>query len=755
MRICLLLLALLLSAPIGAQAKTGFAYGINAGIGTSSFVALNLTTFERTVLNDNLVMQHGMQIGTSVINTVDDYYIFGMHDPGADQDYVTIVVLSLDDGRIIKSIPTTRSLFELQYDPIRNRVLGIERRQDRYFLIEVDIVNELVSTIAPLEGLERMELCGSAYDFQNELFVIGGTQSGFHVYRAGDGSRISSYFISEVIRNLLYDPGKSAVAAVTIAPDNASAAEFIHFEPLNGTINSRVALNGEGMQLCERAIDHERQLLWLYHSSGRTAYDIKTGEKRHTLSTLEPWIAGFQIHNSSASVAGGFFRGRVYRDSDRDCRFSATDNPLSRVVLEFLPGPSYALSDENGEYKLRRPLGSHTVSVNLPHYWRNSCASLPLSAEINSNETEISGLDFAMEAAADVQRLEVSLISGPLVVGREVHYQLSYRNYGTLPYSGTVAFCHNELLTGFESHPDPSRYTQNVAEWDIRYLPIGHGGEMRVKLRVPADETLAGTEICAKLTSDTQTDPELLSSLEYDEICEDVRNALDPNDMQVYPAGLGEEGAISLVDTVLTYTIRFQNLGTAEAQTVRVLDTLSPDLNIVSLRPGAASHKYSLRLLDDNILEWTFADINLPAMSQDDAGSNGFLKYAIHLRPNLPVGREIKNRAAIYFDFNSPVITNTVRTTLSARSTSVEDSGLEDKIEIQPDEDGRSILLKSRVSLQGRLTVYNVVGQQMYTRTMSGVRTAVMNLAHVPIGRYLLHIETQAGTVHKSFTLVR
>ena len=49
----------------------------------------------------------------------------------------------------------------------------------------------------------------------------------------------------------------------------------------------------------------------------------------------------------------------------------------------------------------------------------------------------------------------------------------------------------------------------------------------------------------------------------------------------------------------------------------------------------------------------------------------GAIQYSIKLKPNLIPGTEIKNVAAIYFDFNAPVITNTVTNTI-ATVTSVQ-----------------------------------------------------------------------------------
>lgn len=49
----------------------------------------------------------------------------------------------------------------------------------------------------------------------------------------------------------------------------------------------------------------------------------------------------------------------------------------------------------------------------------------------------------------------------------------------------------------------------------------------------------------------------------------------------------------------------------------------------------------------------------LPDSNVNEAASHGFTSFRVKQVPNLPVGTLIENSAAIYFDFNAPVITNT------------------------------------------------------------------------------------------------
>ncbi len=147
--------------------------------------------------------------------------------------------------------------------------------------------------------------------------------------------------------------------------------------------------------------------------------------------------------------------------------------------------------------------------------------------------------------------------------------------------------------------------------------------------------------------------------------CMPIIDSYDPNDKQVIPAGVGANKIVRDSDD-LEFQIRFQNTGSDTAYTVVIRDTLSTALDIASLQVGASSHNYTYTVSGKNnpIITWTFDKINLPAQKQDDAGSNGFVKFKIAQVANNPKGTKIVNKAGIYFDFNSPIITNETNLTV-------------------------------------------------------------------------------------------
>jgi hypothetical protein len=73
--------------------------------------------------------------------------------------------------------------------------------------------------------------------------------------------------------------------------------------------------------------------------------------------------------------------------------------------------------------------------------------------------------------------------------------------------------------------------------------------------------------------------------------------------------------------------------------------------------PLMSSHNYTYHL-SGNVIKFLFHNINLPDSNVNEQASKGYVLFSIQQAPNNPLGTVIKNKAAIYFDFNDPVITN-------------------------------------------------------------------------------------------------
>lgn len=204
--------------------------------------------------------------------------------------------------------------------------------------------------------------------------------------------------------------------------------------------------------------------------------------------------------------------------------------------------------------------------------------------------------------------------------------------------------------------------------------------------------------------------------------CRENVGSYDPNDKQAFPAGYGNQHFIK-PNTDIEYLIRFQNTGTDTAFKVVILDTLSQYLDVNTVRPGVASHNMEFAVIDGNVLRFTFDNIYLPDSNVNWAASNGFVKFRIAQKPDLADGILLENSAAIYFDNNEPVITNTSWHTVGREfvTVSVDDPAAETQVKAYPNPAVEGVVFDLKTwTNNGAFILVNNLGQVVNTQTFTG-----------------------------------
>ena len=236
--------------------------------------------------------------------------------------------------------------------------------------------------------------------------------------------------------------------------------------------------------------------------------------------------------------------------------------------------------------------------------------------------------------------------------------------------------------TGFGPVAVPVPYALNIVNDDIVLLQSG-GLEVlpgeSVLLAAPADSTAYLLEAAQpeghpapepiRLLAQgclTALDTGLVSAFPNDngnifevEQCRPVIGAYDPNIKEAFPHGFGPDHLIPAAQE-LQYTIHFQNVGTDMARNVTIRDTLSPELDLGTFRAAGGSHDHQWHLLPGRVLVVQYPEILLPDSTSNEPESHGFFAFSIQSRAGIVPAAIIENRAGIYFDFNPPIITNTV-----------------------------------------------------------------------------------------------
>ncbi len=149
-----------------------------------------------------------------------------------------------------------------------------------------------------------------------------------------------------------------------------------------------------------------------------------------------------------------------------------------------------------------------------------------------------------------------------------------------------------------------------------------------------------------------------------------VSNAVrswDPNE-KVGPTGFGPQNFITSAGR-MNYRILFENKkeATAPAWKVTIVDTLGPNYDPESFEFGPTSHDSAhyvwKKTRTGTIVRWEIEGIELPPNVTPPQGE-GWVAFSINVKPNLPSGTSIKNRATIVFDNNTPIMTNEFVNTL-------------------------------------------------------------------------------------------
>ncbi|MBL0340776.1 MAG: T9SS type A sorting domain-containing protein [Bacteroidetes bacterium] len=199
--------------------------------------------------------------------------------------------------------------------------------------------------------------------------------------------------------------------------------------------------------------------------------------------------------------------------------------------------------------------------------------------------------------------------------------------------------------------------------------------------------------------------------------CHIVIGSCDPNGLEVQ-SQVGNSGYViqeNIYNTdSLTYLIHFQNIGNDTAFTVIVRDTLSNLLDVASINSIATSHSYTFRIYEQGICEWTFNNILLPDSATNELLSQGFIKFTVQQTPGNAAGTTIPNTAAIWFDYNQFLATNSTFNFIQSivSTPTIYPSNAAASIYPNPFSVSATLAINKKLK-NAELIIYNVVGEEV------------------------------------------
>jgi uncharacterized repeat protein (TIGR01451 family) len=398
--------------------------------------------------------------------------------------------------------------------------------------------------------------------------------------------------------------------------------------------------------------------------------------------------------------------------------------------------------DINGEYVIDLISGTYTLSIlNLD----SILTSTPSSHTINfTGQDEIlENIDFCITANQQFEDLSVDIF--PLedaIPGFETDYQIIVSNNGTQTVPNVqVMFGYDESFqTYVSSTVQTSGTATDVLDFQFTNLEPFSQEVFEITLLNVVPPTLNSGDV---LTLTVQVTPDTNDTNIKDNLVihdQTVVNSFDPNDKMVVQ---GDEIEIDDTDQYLDYRIRFQNLGTANALNVKITDTIDNNLDWTTFQPITSSHDYRIEIIDGEQINYYFDNINLPFETADPEGSNGYITYKIKPKPTVQIGDTFENTAYIYFDFNLPIVTNTVTTTVVDNLDAESFDFNRIKIYPNPVSDQLNIELPNNLNLNA-IELFDIQGKLI----KNFKNKSELNLSQVQKGIYILKLETDQGSFH-------
>jgi uncharacterized repeat protein (TIGR01451 family) len=358
--------------------------------------------------------------------------------------------------------------------------------------------------------------------------------------------------------------------------------------------------------------------------------------------------------------------------------------------IQWITNLPYLLKRHSDHISIFAPKGSH-ISVFDIGYNDNWVLTSPSTIQIELNDQERYEYYFGLTASRSQLQGTGSISSSIARCGTVCNVFASFKNTGTELMHGDLFLNNDKSLLQFLSLQNYDTYSNKTYKFKIDTLFPGQTVYKSFSGKVPGVGAVypLGTLFDFDLYyKDAKTNYISEVSYKIPLLC-----SFDPNDKIALPA---RQDSSFYKGEKLIYTIRFQNTGNDTAFKVIIRDTFTSGVLGNTMRILNSSHRDRLRfsLKDDRFLEFIFDPIILPDSTRNFLGSQGFVTFSVDADERLNIGERVENTAAIYFDFNDPIITNTQVNILSSPS-GVDDNNIPSPIHCQPNPTDKNIILSN------------------------------------------------------------
>lgn len=434
--------------------------------------------------------------------------------------------------------------------------------------------------------------------------------------------------------------------------------------------------------------------------------------------------------------------GFVYNDINGNNRKDTNEPPIVAAKISSKKSGAFVLSDSAGFYTL---IADATDSDTISASYDNKYATITPTFHITTKSD--TGKHFAIKLSPNVQDLKIDITAlTPPRPGFNNEYQLNYKNVGSTIVSGTVTFNYNAKQSFLNASNTLSSNVNQVLTWAYTNLQPNESRAIKVFFKTAVDVPVRS--LITNIANITPLSIDTFKADNVDTLIQTVVGSYDPNDKQVSFLNSRTAPSVIAPSTELIYTIRFQNTGNYPADFVKVVDTLSDKLDLSTFRLIATSHKGTVAIRGKNVLAFDFNPIYLPDSSRDEAGSHGFVKFAIKPKRALTNSEDIQNTGFIYFDYNPAIVTNTIKTANVKGASIFTPSVSAGKLIISPNPAQQTIRIEVQnlEFKEGFMSIYDLSGRLILSKSINK-RDEMLNIEGFRSGEYICTITSKDNKV--------
>ncbi|MFN8325472.1 MAG: T9SS type A sorting domain-containing protein [Flavobacteriaceae bacterium] len=454
-----------------------------------------------------------------------------------------------------------------------------------------------------------------------------------------------------------------------------------------------------------------------------------------------------ELGSSSAEIDCTGMRLNAFLDSNNN---GVQDNGENNFPLGQF---HYEINNNGAVHDITSPTGIYNIydinpnnSYDLSYTINSSYASMYSISTANFNDVNVivgGGMityNFPVTIVQSYNDLSVAIVpSNAPRPGFTYLNRIVYSNMGNQTISsGTITFTKDNAVSVSAVTPSSVINTTTGFTYNFTNLLPFETRTVDVSLQVPTIPTVEAGQYLTNSVSIEPTAGDVVLENNQNSVTQMVVNAYDPNDKM---EARGEQILISSFtqNDYLYYTIRFENTGNASAINVRVNDVLNDQLDASTVRMVSASHPYILDQVDNN-LTWRFDNIQLPVSIANTSIGKGYITFKVKPMSGYAVGDIIPNSAAIYFDYNPAIITNTY-TTEFVNQLSIGENELSNFIlSPNPAKESFTISLADNSHAIKDVFVYDVAGKIVLTKKAINFYTTSVDVSNISSGMYFVEI---------------